>query len=99
MERTSGARTGGRVLSLLRRTVLNSNCNVQLVFDAMPSLIGTILLENLRLVVAGAAALSYERNGKMEAVLMKENALLPPMGGWGVRVYSVWMWSDTSGKH
>ena len=30
---------------------------------------------------------------------MKENALLPPMGGWGVRVYSVWMWSDTSGKH
>ena len=42
----------------------------------MPSLIGTILLENLRLVVAGAAALSYERNGKTEAVLMKENALL-----------------------
>ena len=63
----------------------------------MPSLIGTILLENLRLVVAGAAALSYERNGKTEAVLMKENALLPPMGGWGVRVYSVW--SDTRGKH
>ena len=28
---------------------------------------------------------------------MKEKVLLPPMGGWGVRVYSVS--SDTSGKH
>ena len=72
MERTSGARTGGRVLSLLRRTVLNSNCNVQLVFDAMPSLIGTIRLEKLQLVFPGAVTLSFEINGKTESVLMKE---------------------------
>ena len=40
----------------------------KLVQDAMPSLIGIILLETLQMMVEGAVGLTFEYNGKMVPV-------------------------------